>query len=98
MMSAVDAAEPLAIDVRVDLRGRDVGVTEHLLHRPEVGAVLEEMRGEGMPENVRAEPAVDVALHGVFFQLHPETLPRHRGAPVLDEEKRGHAPPEDRRT
>lgn len=39
----------LPIDVRVDLRGRNVNVAEHLLHRAEVSAALEEMRREGVP-------------------------------------------------
>ena len=33
--------EPLLEDVRIDLRCRDVGVAEKLLHDAEVGAVLQ---------------------------------------------------------
>ena len=46
-------SQPLLDDMGVDLGGRDVGVAEKLLHDPEVGAVLEEVAGEGMPEHMR---------------------------------------------
>ena len=32
--------------VSVDLGGRDVGMTKHLLDRTDVGVVLDEVRGE----------------------------------------------------
>ena len=40
-------------DVRVDLRGRDIGVTEHLLDRANICPVLDQMRGKRMPKRVR---------------------------------------------
>ncbi len=43
--------------MRVDLRRRDVGVAEQILHDPQVGAVLQQMAGEGMAKDVRADPA-----------------------------------------
>jgi hypothetical protein len=39
--------------VRVQLGGREVGVPEHLLHRPEIGASLEQMRRERVPQEMR---------------------------------------------
>ena len=47
-----DRLEPLPVDVRVDLRGGDVRVTEHRLHRAEIGAALEEMGGEAVSQRV----------------------------------------------
>jgi len=41
--------EPLLINVRVYLRGRDVGVAEHFLDDAEIGAVAEQVRGKAMP-------------------------------------------------
>ena len=52
---AVHAAEVLAVHVRVDLRRRDVGVAKEFLHDAQVGPVLQEMAGEGVAENVRAD-------------------------------------------
>src|SRR5580765_5482136 len=42
MEIAIDATQPLAIDVGVDLRGGDVGMTEHHLHGPQVRAALQQ--------------------------------------------------------
>ena len=36
----------IAVDVRVELRGREIGMPQHLLHRAQVGAALQEMRRE----------------------------------------------------
>lgn len=49
---AADAGVAAVEDVRVDHRGADVGVAQELLNGADVGAVLEEVRGEGMPEGV----------------------------------------------
>ena len=45
--------EPLLIDMRVDLRCRNVGVAQHLLDNAQIGAVSEQMRREAVPEKVR---------------------------------------------
>src|SRR2546427_10117838 len=42
----VHGPQIVAIDVGIELRGREVGVAEHLLHRPEIRPALEEMRRE----------------------------------------------------
>jgi hypothetical protein len=42
----VDAPKILAVHMGVDLRGRYVGVTQHVLNRPQVGAALQEMSGK----------------------------------------------------
>ena len=47
--------------MRVDLRRRDVGVAQHRLHRAQVGAALEEMAREGMPQGVRRDRAAQPA-------------------------------------
>ena len=46
------AAAPIGY-VRVELGGRQIGVTEHLLDAAQVGAALEQMRRKGVPEQVR---------------------------------------------
>ena len=38
MVLIVDAAQAFAADVRIDLRGCDAGVTQHLLDLTQVGA------------------------------------------------------------
>src|SRR3954471_7908344 len=41
--------------VGVELGRREVGVAEHLLHRPEICAALEQVRRERVPEQVRVD-------------------------------------------
>src|SRR5262249_15218206 len=48
MVLLVHLLQPLAADVGIDLRGRDVRVAEHGLERPQVDAALQQMRREGM--------------------------------------------------
>ena len=40
--------QPLLDDMGVDLRRRNVGVAEELLHRAKIGATLEEMAGKSV--------------------------------------------------
>src|SRR5512139_309737 len=70
--NVVDAGQVLEIKVRIHLGGADVGVAEQLLHRAQVARRLEQVRGEGMAEQVRvhvlgqplqAGPASDASLH-----------------------------------
>src|SRR5437588_3989746 len=39
--------------VRVELRGGEVGMAEHLLHRAKIGPAFEQMRGEGVAQEMR---------------------------------------------
>ena len=55
MVLRVQLLQPLARDVRVDRRRRDVGVTEQQLHDAQVGAVVEQVRGERVPQHVRRQ-------------------------------------------
>jgi hypothetical protein len=52
----VDLPAPPVRDVRVALGRREVGVSEHLLHAAEIGTALEQMRGEGVAEEMRMHP------------------------------------------
>src|SRR3546814_6409144 len=44
-------------DLGVARRGRQVGVTEQDLDDPDVGAVLQQVRGEAVPERVHRRPS-----------------------------------------
>src|SRR5579859_316444 len=52
MGTVVDASQPATVDVAVDLRRRERAVAEELLDHPEVGAALEQVGGEGVPETM----------------------------------------------
>ena len=55
MVLRVKLLQPLARDVRVDRRRRDVGVAEQELHDAQVRAVIQEMRRERVPQHVRRQ-------------------------------------------
>lgn len=52
MMVLDQTAQTLFENMRVDLRRRNVRVTEHLLHGTQVGAVRKQMTGECMAQHV----------------------------------------------
>lgn len=63
----MDFAEVGVGDVGVDLGGGDVGVAEDGLDGAEVGAVHEEVGGEGVAEGVGGDVFGDAGLFGVFL-------------------------------
>src|SRR5258706_2028773 len=77
MMLGVELLEPLARDVRVDLRGRDVRMSEQELHHPQVGAVVDEVRREGVAQHVRRELLARDGARAVAPGEMPERLARH---------------------
>src|SRR5574340_1855813 len=87
MRRIVDLAEVLEIEVRVDLRGGDARVAEHLLHRAQVAGRLQHMRGERMAQQVRmyaaAQPLFDAPL--LHAQLHHAR--RDAAAALADEQR-----------
>jgi hypothetical protein len=73
--------QPFAGDVGVDLRRRNVGVAEQQLHDAQVGAVVEQVRGEGVAQHVRREPRrIDAGARGVALDQLPEGIWRVRPA------------------
>jgi hypothetical protein len=53
MMVGDQSLQPLLQNVGINLRRSDVGMAEQLLHHPKIRAILQEMTGEGMPQDVR---------------------------------------------
>ena len=49
----VDSLEAVLIDLCIDLCGGDIGMPQHHLHRPEIGAMNQEMGCKRMAEHVR---------------------------------------------
>src|SRR6266496_6077844 len=60
------------VNVGVDLSGRDVGVSEHGLHGPQIGAVLQEMSGEAVAQDVRGKRRADAGFEAVRLDDAPE--------------------------
>ena len=61
--------------MRVDLRGGDAGVAEHLLNLPQVGPAGEHVRGEAVPQGVGADLRRRPGPPRVAVQQFPNPLP-----------------------
>src|ERR1700739_4207693 len=77
MVLGVQLLQPLACYVGVDLGGGQIAVTEQHLHHAQVGAVVEQMGGKGVPQSVRREFLADAGLARVTLDDVPEGLARH---------------------
>src|SRR5678815_1628221 len=74
-------AESAPGHVRVDLRGGDVGVSQHDLDAAEVRAAFHQMRGKTVPDDVGRQPAENSYTMSMVPEQGPEGLPRHRRTP-----------------
>ncbi len=82
MMRRVQLLQPLARDVRVDRRRRDVGVPEQQLHDAKIGAVVQQMRCERMAQYMgRQRRLRNAGAHGIALDERPECLARQRRMP-----------------
>src|SRR5262245_46071500 len=91
MKAIVDRTEPRFEDVRVDLGRGEIGVAEHQLNRPEVGATVEQVCRERMAEHVRAERPRETGAAAVPFENLPETDATERSAACVHEQPRREA-------
>ena len=48
------AAQPVAGDMRVNLRRRDIGMAQHALHAAQIGAMFDQMRSKSVPHDMWA--------------------------------------------
>ena len=81
MKSVVDGSQPGFEDVGVNLRRRQIRVSEHHLDGPEIGAAIEQMGRERMPQHVRADVAANPRLHPVLLEELPEYCRSRRASP-----------------
>jgi len=77
MVAAHHTLQPLARDMGVDFRRRDVGMSQHLLDGAQIRAVVEQMGGEGVAQHVRADlRRVEAGGERALLQQLRETLAR----------------------
>ena len=63
------------MDVGVDLGGGDIRMAQHGLDGSKVRAVLEQVGGEGVAQDVGADGASgDPGFHGIFLEQTPQLL------------------------
>ena len=55
-MQAMNLFKAGDVDVRIDLRRADVGMTEKLLNRADIRTMREHVRSKAMSENMRRDP------------------------------------------
>src|SRR6187399_1584500 len=72
VVAVVDGPQASLEHVRVNLRRGQVGVPQHHLDGAQVGAAIEEVGGEGMADDVRAERVPHADRRAVPFQQLPE--------------------------
>jgi hypothetical protein len=85
MEAVVDRPQARFEYMRVDLRGRKVGVTKHHLNRPKVSSSLQQMRRKRMPDDMRAEGLWETSPTPVAFQDLPEADAAERPTSSVDE-------------
>src|SRR6187399_1611955 len=95
MVRAVQLFHALTGHVGVDLRGREVRMTQQHLHHAQVGSMIEQVRGEGVAQRVRRQLFVDDGLAGVALDDVPEGLARHAVATARREQVVGGAVEQD---
>src|SRR5579883_2613886 len=82
VMGADHALKPLARDMGIDLGCGDIRVPKHLLNRPEVGAMIDQMGREGMTQDVRAHAdRIDAGDGGTLLEELGEALPGQMAGP-----------------
>ncbi len=78
MMLLMQLTQPLGGDVRINLRGREIAVSQQHLYDTQVGAAVQQMGGEDVPQHVRRQFfTVNARQHGVMLDAVPEGLARH---------------------
>ena len=72
-------------------------MAQHHLDRPQVGAVVKQVRGKRVADDVRAQRAREVLLEAVLFENFPEADAGQRPAASVDEQPRRRGPFQQRR-
>src|ERR1700687_3019447 len=94
VMLAMERLEALARDVGVDLRGRNVRMPEEELHHAQIGAVIDEVRREGVAQSMRGNRLANAGRARMALHQRPERLTCHRRATRSNEKRLGLAPGE----
>src|SRR6187549_4298771 len=88
MVLRVQALEAFARNQRIDLRRGKAAVAEQHLQRAQVGAVVEQVRGEAVAQAVRADPRrVDARAQRQLLHRAPELLAAERLALARQEQR-----------
>ena len=67
MKLAVDLLQPSLIDMGVNLGRREACVTEHLLDRPQIGSMAEQVRGNRVAQEMRPNLSLQSGRSFAYF-------------------------------
>ena len=91
----IDRRKMLKIQMRIDLRGADIAVSQQFLYGPQILAGLQQMAGKGMPQHMRMNmlrdtllpaPALQPQLDGAVAQAPTAAAAdKQRRLPILTE-------------
>ncbi len=73
MKLSMDSLEALLIDMRVNLCGRNIRMTEHFLNNAQVGAIPQEVRRKTVPEKMGINVLLQPGVPRMFFHDLPDT-------------------------
>ena len=85
MVSVVDLFQAFLQDVRVNLSGRNVAVTQHELDGAQVGAPFEQVRRERVPHQMGRYSGRNPRRPAVASDDLPEAHSRKRTSALVDE-------------
>lgn len=85
MMFRVYAFEPVERDMGINLRSRNIRVSEDGLNRAKIGTVLDHVRGARVPQHVRAGMASGSETR--FADELPEALAGQPAAPCTHKQQ-----------
>ena len=72
MKLSMDSFQALLIDMGINLRRGDIGVTEHFLDDAQVGAVAQQMRRKTVPQQMRVNIFFQSGMSRDFFHDLPD--------------------------
>jgi len=83
MIFGIDGTNPLFGQMGVNLRTRQIHMTQQFLDHPEVGAVFQQMGGKGMPQGMGAHFPVESQTLQVFIEHPLNASAAKAGSPVI---------------
>ena len=81
MAFIIDGLEPMIGEVSLNLRRRDIGMTQQFLHRSKVRSIIEHMSSKGVAQDMRRQGFGNMDLEPIIFNELPKALPRHARSP-----------------
>src|SRR5277367_4081778 len=88
VMRFINLLQPLFNHVGINLRRRNVRVTQHQLHRPQIRPALQQMRGKAMSQHVWRQRHAQTRAPSVRRQNLPHTDPAERHATSIHKQRR----------